>query len=893
LIGGAKRERVAARGWGVHNTIGAALRAADDGAIVSVMPGTYHENLVLDRPVTLIAEEGGGSVRLVAAHGVALRLAADTGEVSGFEIEGARGQPSVLADSGGMTLRHCGITGGHIELVGDAATSVADCHIRQPGSYGIRLSGTGDITVRRCSVNDVAGDAIVVAGESAAEIVGTRVQGCRGHGIRVSGGARSVFTDCEVSGAVLAAVHVDGTAAPVLRGCRIHGNESDGIWLSGTATNRPASAPKDTGHDQGAVDAQADADEGSAVLLDRCEITETGAAGVVADNGAKVIMVACQVHDTAATAVAATGHAELRMRGGAIARAKANGVYAVGQSSVTLDGCEISGSAYTAIHMAGTASVVLRDCAIRDVPQHGVHVAEHAMASAERVTFSAIGMTAVKVDDDGDLTMRDCTVSGAGIGIALQTSHHPLVSDCAVSDTGKTGVEIGADTDAVIERTTVAKAGSAGVLIGERAEPRVSECSITDSAGSGLVVWTSAAPRVRATVIGPSAKNGIYLKEGAAGEFADCEVVKPGYPALFVGRGASPLFRSCFIHDAEEDLSLGEHAVPVFEGCRVADVVKSTVPADVGIPAQQPGGPGVRTSTATGLSSAVEPHAPESLEDLLAEVNQLVGLEGVKQEITALAKLMQMVQRRREAGLAPPPLSRHLVFAGNPGTGKTTVARLYGRMVAALGLLSKGHLVEADRGDLVGEYVGHTAPKTRAIFRRALGGVLFIDEAYSLVPGGQASDFGLEAISTLVKLMEDNRDDVLVIVAGYPREMERFVNANPGLASRFTRTLHFDDYGPDELVRIVTQLADSHQYRLAETTRAELHGYFAELVHGEGFGNGRAARQVFQLMTERQAQRIADLPFSLTEDLITVLPADLPAIASTDWHDGSFQAAGS
>ena len=262
-------------------------------------------------------------------------------------------------------------------------------------------------------------------------------------------------------------------------------------------------------------------------------------------------------------------------------------------------------------------------------------------------------------------------------------------------------------------------------------------------------------------------------------------------------------------------------------------------------------------------------------------MNDLIGLERVKQDVTTLVKLMQMVKRRRAAGLPPPPLSRHLVFAGNPGTGKTTVARLYGRILAALGLLSRGYLVEADRGDLVGEYVGHTAPKTQAVFRRALGGVLFIDEAYALVPRGQSADFGQEALSTLVKLMEDHRDEVVVIVAGYPDEMARFVTANPGLASRFTRTLTFDDYTPAELVRIVDYQAAAHEYTLDPASHEALFRHFDVLAREQGFGNGRTARQVFQEMTERQAQRVADLPEPSTADLVTVVPADLPPLPAS------------
>jgi AAA+ superfamily predicted ATPase len=261
---------------------------------------------------------------------------------------------------------------------------------------------------------------------------------------------------------------------------------------------------------------------------------------------------------------------------------------------------------------------------------------------------------------------------------------------------------------------------------------------------------------------------------------------------------------------------------------------------------------------------------------VLGELDALVGLESVKREVRALTDMIEVGRRRQQAGLKAASVKRHLVFTGSPGTGKTTVARLYGEILASLGVLEKGHLVEVSRVDLVGEHIGSTAIRTQEAFERARGGVLFIDEAYALSPEDAGRDFGKEAIDTLVKLMEDHRDAVVVIVAGYTAEMERFLSVNPGVASRFSRTITFGDYGPEELLRIVEQQAEEHEYRLAPGAAEALLKYFTAIPKGPTFGNGRTARQTFEAMVERHASRVAQFDEPSKDDLTLLYAEDLP-----------------
>ena len=275
---------------------------------------------------------------------------------------------------------------------------------------------------------------------------------------------------------------------------------------------------------------------------------------------------------------------------------------------------------------------------------------------------------------------------------------------------------------------------------------------------------------------------------------------------------------------------------------------------------------------------------PRPLAELQRELDALVGLETVKEQVHALLAFLQVQARRLDHGLPEVATSQHLVFLGNPGTGKTTIARLLAHMYRAMGLLRRGHLVEVDRAGLVGEYVGMTAIKTDRAIRKALDGVLFIDEAYALARPGhyRGVDFGAEAIETLLKRMEDYRHRLVVIVAGYPRLMHEFLDSNPGLRSRFAREITYPDYSTGELVAITERFAGQSEYRVTEPAQAELRRIFDRARRGEGFGNARYARTIFEQALNAQALRLAageGLEGIPADDLISLVDTDFAAAA--------------
>lgn len=884
--------RVAPKGRGTHRSITSAVRAAADGDEIRIAPGEYLEVLVLDRAVTLLPEHGPDhAVRVLAADPgrPVLEVTARGAHVGGIALTGQDpGLPAVLVAAGGLELDGCEISGGRVEAGGDAALTLRGCRVFGAALAGVHANTTGPTELIDTVVEDVDGTGVVLGSATAAAATGVTVRQVTGSGVRVRGRASAVLRDCRITEPGRSGLLVEDEAAVTALDCRVQETGAEGIRVLGSSPRPEGTSPRPEAADGGVVladcqvlrtgaDGVAVSGTGDLLLLN-CRLRDGSGPGVSADDDSTAVLVDCQVDRPHDSCLVARGSARLSAEGTSMNGSHANGLMAGGRSRVTLASSDVTDCGFSAVHACDDARLSLTSCRIGATPEHGVRATDRADLTVQSVRISDCGLSGLQIDAEAAARVRGLSVLRGRTGITTESTGTVVLEECDVTEAERAGITCGTGTSAVLRDCRISGTGTAGLVVGERANPSIEDCTVRDATGSGLVLGPSAEPRVRSVTVTRTGKNNLFVGEKARGTFEECVFAAAGtdgqaFPALHLSAGSAPVLRGCLVRDAEEDVAADKGARPVFDDCVSRNVTNAALPS---------GAKEALTSTADGATAAAgtaretEAPAEDTLEDLLAELDGLAGLDRVKNDVSSLVKLMQTVRRREDMGLAAPPLSRHLVFTGNPGTGKTTIARLYGRILAAVGLLERGHLVEADRSALVGEYVGHTGPKTTRVFEQARGGVLFVDEAYTLTQYAGTNDFGQEAIATLLKLMEDHRDDVVVIVAGYPREMEVFVRSNPGLASRFNRTLLFEDYGSAELVSIVEHQAAQHQYELTATARDALTSHFDTLPRERGFGNGRAARQLFQAMTERQAYRVAELPDISESDLMTLTPEDLP-----------------
>jgi len=720
-----------------------------------------------------------------------------------------------------------------------------------------------------------------------------------GNPVAVRPGAQASLQGCDLVSTDVACVWAQGRVG--LSDCTFRSRESNAVFVSdgGQAELLDCTSLSSRGA------AFAVQQPGSQLTLRRAQARELGSSTVWAYTQARVEISECDFSgcpEECPAVVVETG-AQARVQASKLHDMASIGIWVKEGSSAEVTGCELWGCGSSALEVRDAASrLVLRKTQVRDTVSNAVVALTQARVEISDCDFSGCGETnpAVVAASGAQAQVQASRVHDtASNGVWVKEGGAAEVVGCELWGCGSSALEVrDATSRLVLRKTQVRDTANSGVFAHTQARVEVNDC---DFSGCGetypaVVVARGAQAQVQASRLHDTASLGLWVKEGSSAEVTDCELWHCGQPGVAAkGDGSQAnVHRSTFWGNQRKDVQAREGGTVMLVRCEFAagdekqawetdehsSIVSSRCTFAQGAVAVT-----ATEAQAIGVAPAVVLAAPTGNSgDALSRLDALVGLQGVKDEIRKLARLAVVQRRRKEQGLPVAPVTLHCVFTGNPGTGKTTVARLLGQVYAELGLLKKGHLVEVDRGRLVGQYIGQTAPLVDRHVQEALDGVLFIDEAYALSQPGNEKDFGREAIEALLKALEDHRDRLAVVVAGYAGPMRRFIEANAGLASRFTRYLDFQDYGPPALKQIVLKLLQEHAYHFGPQTDDALTAHIADLYRrrDESFGNARDMRKLFEQMVEHQAMRVAD---DEQADIQELLPADVPTLQLTPEDD--------
>ncbi|MFD3944637.1 right-handed parallel beta-helix repeat-containing protein [Streptomyces sp. NPDC058579] len=809
---------------GAYRTITEALAVARSGAVIRIKAGRYAENLMVRTRVSLVAEGDGDAVEICPRRGSALVLVADAVMLTDLVLRGgSEDVATVDAARGQLAMDGCTVNGsGWTAILSRQTGSLAlrNCRITNRDGAGIVDTAPTGSVVEDCLIENLGTSGVVLGENSRTTVRNCTIRDARGNGLLANGEAQGVFEDCEVSGTDKPALALEGSSSTAISRVQIR-DVPVGVLV--TTTARP--------------------------VLENVRVSATTGPGYALSAGGDCLMRYCSAE-----------------------RTKGAGLFVTERSRGTFEECEFTGTKEAGIKVLGDGAPSLTRVGVRQCldTAGAVQLSDGSTAEFDHLEITDAAGTAISVRTLANPLIRHVRIiSPGGVGVEVGDDGRGRLEGGTIELTEGVGIRLSGGAETHISDTVLRSISNVGLEVGADCTATVRDCEFDSSAGTAVMVASGSDLALTRTRVTGAGAHGVLLSEGSRAELRSCRVSGSAGDGIRVDTAEAVGIAGC---ELTENRGAGLRQTRASEKLEVMDISSADnhVPDAWGPDADLAGGG--KGGAGGGDRSPLE------------ELESLVGLDGVKHQVRTLVNLNQQAQRRIRLGMPVPSMSRHLIFAGPPGTGKTTVARLYGGILAELGVLRSGHIVEVSRADLVAQYIGATAIKTTEAFNEALGGVLFIDEAYTLASGakGNGTDFGLEAIDTLVKLMEDHRDDIVVVAAGYSEEMQGFVAANAGLASRFTRTIEFANYSVEELVTITENISAGHRYELGPGTSEALTAHFQSMPRDANFGNGRVARGVFEDMVDRQSFRLAAMADPSEADLTLLLPEDVADAAGQE-----------